>query len=103
MAATLKRLQLGYARRDAALVKQVWPSVDVRALERAFDGLQSQSVTFEQCETRVTTPTGEMQCRGVTTYVPRIGGQYRRTESRQWRFRMEKQGENWIIDSVTAR
>jgi hypothetical protein len=39
----------------------------------------------------------------VTTYVPRIGGQYRRTESRQWRFRMEKQGENWIIDSVTAR
>jgi hypothetical protein len=103
MAAALKRLQLGYARRDATLVKQVWPSVDERALARAFEGLRSQNVTFDRCETRVTAPTGEMQCHGVTTYVPRFGAQAARSESRQWRFRMEKNGENWVIDSVTAR
>jgi hypothetical protein len=103
MAVALKRLQLAYARRDAALVKEVWPSVDERALARAFEGLRSQSVTFDRCETRVTAPTGEMQCHGVTTYVPRLGGQAPRSEARQWRFRMEKNGENWVIDSVTAR
>jgi hypothetical protein len=103
MAATLKRLELAYEQRDTELVKQVWPSVDARALGRAFGNLRSQQVTFDRCETRVSEPTGEMDCRGVITYVPRVGGPDQRTESRQWRFRMEKKGDSWVIGSATAR
>jgi hypothetical protein len=103
MAQTLEYLQLAYARRDAGMVKELWPSVDARALARAFDSLRVQKLSFEACETRPQTGTGEIECRGETTYVPRVGAPYPRTESRQWRFRMERQGESWVIDSVTVR
>jgi len=103
MAATLEHLQIAYARRDALMVKEVWPSVDARALSKAFDGLRVQKLTFEACQTRAEARTGEVACRGETTYVPRVGGPDPRTESRQWRFRMAKRGADWVIDSVTVR
>ena len=103
VAEALKRLQVAYERRDARLVKAVWPSVDERALARAFDGLRSQSVTFDRCQVNVSGAAGEVECRGVTTYVPRVGGQYPRTESRQWRFRVQQSGDGWLIASAAAR
>jgi hypothetical protein len=103
VAAALKRLQAAYAQRDAALAKTVWPTVDERALARAFEGLRSQSVVFDRCQLNVAGAAGEVECRGVTTYVPRVGSQYQRTESRQWRFRVEKAGEQWVITSAAAR
>ena len=78
--------------------------MDERALARAFDGLRSQNVAFDRCQTRAASGVaGEMECRGITTYVPRVGGQYQRTESRQWRFRLQKDGESWLIASAAAR
>ena len=47
--------------------------------------------------------SADVECRGVTTYVPRVGGQYQRTESRQWTFRVEKGDEHWLISSAEAR
>jgi hypothetical protein len=101
--AALRSLQAAYERRDAKLVKAVWPSVDERALARAFDGLRSQHVTFDRCQLDVKGTAGEVECRGVTTYVPRIGGQDTRTESRQWKFRVQKGDDHWLIMSAAAR
>ena len=36
----------------------------------------------------------DVECRGVTNYVPRVGSQYQRTESRQWTFRVRKGDDN---------
>jgi len=99
----LKHLQTAYERRDATLAKAVWPTVNERALARAFDGLRSQSVTFDRCQLDVSGVAGEVACRGVTTYVPRVGSQYQRTESRQWTFRVRKDTDNWVITSAAAR
>ena len=101
--ATLRRLQLAYEQRDASLAKAVWPTVNERALARAFDGLRSQSVTFDSCWMNVFSVSADVECRGVTTYVPRVGGQYQRTESRQWTFRVEKGDNHWLITSAEAR
>jgi hypothetical protein len=99
----LRHLQVAYERRDATLAKAVWPTVNERALARAFDGLRSQSVTFDRCRLNVTGADGEVECRGVTTYVTRVGSQDRRTESRQWKFRVQKGADSWLIVSANAR
>jgi hypothetical protein len=39
----------------------------------------------------------------VTRFVPGVGGQYQRVESRQWRFRVEKAADSWLITSAAAR
>ncbi len=101
--AALGELKRAYERRDATLAKAVWPTVDARALARAFDSLKSQTVEFDGCQVKVTGGTGEVQCRGTTTYVPRVGSQFARTESRQWMFRLEKGTERWLITRAAAR
>lgn len=103
IAEALKHLQVAYERRDATLAKAVWPTVNERALARAFEGLLSQSVVFDRCQMNVSGAAGEVECRGVTTYVPRVGSQYRRTESRQWKFRVQKGDDRWLITSAAAR
>jgi hypothetical protein len=99
----LKHLEVAYGRRDATLAKAVWPTVNERALARAFDGLRSQSVTFDRCKMDVAGGAGEVECHGVTTYVTRVGSQDRRTESRQWKFRVKKADDSWLIVSAAAR
>lgn len=103
IAEALKHLELAYGRRDATLAKAVWPTVNERALARAFDGLRSQSVTFDRCKMDVAGAAGEVECHGITTYVTRVGSQDRRTESRQWKFRVKKADDSWLIVSAAAR
>ncbi len=101
--AALSQLRLAYERRDANLARVVWPTVDGRALARAFDSLRSQSVEFDQCSIEVVGGTGQVECRGRTTYVPLVGSQVARTESRQWMFTLEKGSDRWVITKAAAR
>ena len=101
--ATLRRLQLAYEQRDARLAKAVWPTVNERALARAFEGLRSQSVTFDRCRMNVLSVSADVECRGVMNYVPRVGSQDQRTESRQWTFRVRKGDDQWLITNAEAR
>ena len=101
--AALGRLQVAYEQRDASLVKAVWPTVNEKALARAFEGLRSQSITFDRCWMNVFSASADVECRGVTTYVPRVGSQSQRTESRQWTFRVQKGDDRWVITSAEAR
>lgn len=101
--ATLARYRTAYQSLDAAMARSVWPSVDARALERAFGSLKSQGLAFDGCKTDVQGPDATVACRGRATYVPRIGSQRPRTEEHQWRFRMRKIDESWLIVSADAQ
>jgi hypothetical protein len=92
-----------YERLDAQLAKQVWPAVDERALARAFEGLESQTVTFDTCSVTPGNDRVVASCRGSATYVTRMGHRISQTERRQWTFQLERSPQQWIIESVEIR
>lgn len=100
--ATLSRFGTAYSRLDAGAARAVWPSVDVRALERAFDGLKSQELRFDRCSLAVDGVRARAACTGRAVYVPRIGNQSPRTTSREWTFELKKAEQGWTIASARS-
>jgi hypothetical protein len=98
----LQRYRLAYDDLDARSVQAVWPAVNQAALARAFDGLASQSLTFDACDVRVSGDAAAATCRGSAQYVPRVGSRVARVEPRRWSFTLRKNGGDWKIDSARA-
>jgi ketosteroid isomerase-like protein len=101
--AVLQKYRAAYERLDADAARRVWPSVDVRALSRAFNGLRAQQLDFQQCDVKVRDAGASASCRGSATYVPRVGSQETRSEPRRWTFRFEKATSGWVIVRAEAR
>jgi hypothetical protein len=100
---TLARFRSAYAQLDASAAREVWPSVDVRALERAFDGLKSQELRFDRCSFTVDGARAKAACTGRAVYVPRIGNQSPRSAPREWTFELRKiEDERWTIASARS-
>jgi hypothetical protein len=97
---TLRRYRVAYDGLDARSAQAVWPSVNQAALARAFDGLASQTLTFENCDVQLHGEAATATCRGNTRYVPKIGSREPRTEPRVWNFTLSKAGSDWKIDSA---
>jgi hypothetical protein len=97
---TLAQYRAAYDLLDAQAAQAVWPSVDVRALARAFDTLASQQLAFETCELQIAGESATAECRGSATYAPKIGNRGPKLEPRRWTFRLKKQGEEWKIQSA---
>ena len=99
--------QLAYEQMDASAAQRVWPTVDVRALSRAFDSLQSQEINFHHCDLRVAGKNAQASCKGSGTFVPRVGSRDPRTVQREWSFQLEKVNDAWMIarteDSIVGR
>lgn len=96
-----------YGRLDASAVRAVWPSVDERALARAFSDLSSQTVSFDKCDIDIDSQSGgssaKASCYGKASYVGKVGSQ-QRTESRTVKFELKRDGEAWKIHKAqTAR
>ncbi len=87
---------------DAGSAQAVWPAVDQGALARAFDGLESQTLTFDECRVQLHSEAGTATatCRGTTRYVPKVGSREPRTEPRVWNFLLRKRGSEWKIESA---
>jgi hypothetical protein len=100
--AALNRYQAAYSDLDAAAAGAVWPSVDRRALARAFDGLADQSVSLGQCDVRVNGAAATAECRGQARWTPKVGGGVQ-SAARQWRFELSQAGEQWVITQATVR
>jgi hypothetical protein len=100
---TLQLYADAYERLDASAAQKVWPSVDERALARAFAGLQSQGISFERCETEVNGSEARAVCRGRAQYVPKVGRREPLTASRQWTFTLRRAGDGWQIASAEVR
>ena len=92
-----------YQRLDAEAARTVWPSVDVRALARAFDTLNSQELVFEACVFEITGEVATARCRGTATYTPKVGSRKPRLEPRQWTFHLRKMSQSWKIQSAQAK
>jgi hypothetical protein len=89
-----------YGRLDVSAVRAVWPSVDERALARAFSDLSSQTVSFDRCDIDIDPQSGgsnaRASCYGRASYVGKVGSQ-QRTESRTVRFELKRDGDAWKI------
>jgi hypothetical protein len=101
--AALHQYARAYDRLDANAVRAVWPSVDARALERAFRDLKSQTLEFDRCDIDVASMRAKAACRGRATYETRAGEQAARTEPREWTFTLQKSHEAWRIVTANAR
>jgi hypothetical protein len=100
---TLHRYADAYARLDAGAARAVWPTVDQRALARAFEGLESQGIVFEHCDVTVAGERATAACRGRAQYVPKVGSREPLVARRLWSFRLEKAGAGWQIVEAEAR
>ena len=86
---------------DAQAAAQVYPRLDVRALTRAFDDLQSQRVEFERCEVDVAgSASARASCVGRAAFVRKVGSQAPVVESRRWAFDLQKGTEGWRITNA---
>jgi hypothetical protein len=104
VAAVLNQYATAYGQLNAAAVRSIWPSVDERALARAFSNLSSQSMSFDNCDVNVTGPTAHASCRGRASYVVKVGSQERHDEPRTVRFDLKRDGDAWkIMKAETSR
>jgi hypothetical protein len=99
----LNRYAFAFSMLDAARAKAVWPTVNERSLERAFDSLETQKFDLGECAISVTMPRAVASCEGTAHYAPKVGNKKLRTERRRWTFRLQQSGEDWAIESVDSR
>jgi hypothetical protein len=92
-----------FERLDVGAAKAVWPTVDDKALKRAFEQLASQRLTLESCGIRISGSTANARCRGSATYHPRIGTRSVQIASREWTFDLSKQDTAWRIVNTFVR
>jgi hypothetical protein len=100
--AALRRYEAAYNRLDVGAVRTVWPSLDERALSRAFDSLTAQRVALENCIVDVNGNTALANCTGSASWTPKVGGG-ERSASRRWTFDLNQTDGAWRIVRVQAR
>lgn len=96
----LTQYQQAFSQLDVAAVRQVWPSVDGKALARAFDQLHQENVTFDSCDLTISGRTAVASCGGATRYVPKVGNKGERVQRQQWQFSLHQGTDAWLIDTV---
>lgn len=88
---------------DVSAAQEVWPAVNTRALNRAFEQLEEQTVSFERCQIDVRGARAKADCNGTLEYVPKVGSRDPHVDQRRWVFNLQKTSDDWVIDSVAAR
>jgi hypothetical protein len=88
---------------DVGAAQAVWPTVDGKALKRAFGQLSSQRLTLQSCGITISGSTANARCRGSATYQPRIGARDVQTASIDWAFALSKQDAAWRIVNTLVR
>jgi hypothetical protein len=99
---TVKEYTQAYSAMDVVATAAVWPSVNRRALARAYSTLKSQELDLEDCKVAITDTSATTRCRGTVEYVRKIGNPTPRTGYQDVVFRMRKLGGDWFIDDVRA-
>src|SRR4029077_19573843 len=86
----LQRYRRAYGRLNVQSAQAVYPTVNRVALARAFDGLESHSLTFDACDVEISGVLAKAICHGTAHYVPKIGSRYPRSEPLVWSFELRK-------------
>ena len=100
---TLYRYQEAFSALDSSAAHAVWPGVDVKALDRAFDQLEQQTFNLQGCNVTVAGTRADASCTGSATYARKVGNRAVREEPRQWHFSLQQRAGQWLIDRVEAR
>ena len=100
--AALTRYESAYNRLDVDAVRLIWPSLDQRALARAFDSLAAQRVALQNCNVDVSGSTARANCSGNASWTPKVGGG-ERSAARRWTFDLSEANGAWRITHVQAR
>jgi hypothetical protein len=98
----LRQFESAYEELDVVAAEKVWPSVDRRALARAFNSIRSQGLTFEKCDIRVAHLSATALCHGAIQFVPKVGSTVPFVAQQTWLFRMRKSDAAWKITDVSA-
>ena len=100
----LGRYRTAFGDLDVAGVRQVWPSVNQRSLERAFRQLEGQDLFFFSCTIDVADRRAEAACVGSSTFIPTVGNRSPQSGPSQWNFKLSKTSAGpWLIDEAQAR
>jgi hypothetical protein len=99
----LRRYARAYDSLDASAARAVWPTVNEKALARAFQDLSSQNVSFDNCDIDIRGAVANASCRGEASYVVKVGSREPRTEPRLWRFELRRDGDAWKIENAETR
>jgi hypothetical protein len=99
----LRHYERAVARKDPLGAKAVWPSLDDRALARAFNDLQSHSLALQDCRVTVDSVVARATCQGVATYLPKVGRRKPISASHEWTFNLAKEGGGWHIASAAIQ
>lgn len=97
---TIEAYRSAFDRLDAAAASAVVPSLDAKALARAFNGLASQRLDFERCDVAVDASTARATCVGRAASVPKVGSSKPRVDPRRWSFALERRGDQWHITNA---
>ena len=99
----LRRYERAVAQKDPLGAKAVWPSLDDRALARAFNDLQSHSLALQDCGVTIDSVGARATCQGVATYLPKVGRRKPISASHEWTFNLAKEGGGWHIESAAIQ
>jgi hypothetical protein len=102
LAGLLREYESAYQRRDAAAAAAVWPTVDLRALTRAFARLRMQNLEFGDCTFAVAQTEATARCVGVLRYAQRIGDAAIQTDHHVWTVEFVR-ADSWKIARITAQ
>jgi hypothetical protein len=99
----LSHYRAALGRLDPSATQAVWPTVESRALRRAFDRLEEQELEFDACDIDINGLQALASCSGRARFVPKIGHRSLRSEHREWTFYLRRGLDGWLIESVDSR
>jgi hypothetical protein len=103
LAEVLGHYEQAFDRLDAKGAAAIWPSVDARALSRAFARLRRQDIDFGNCAFLVSASDAAARCAGVLRYAQRVGDSALKTEEHVWTIEFARAGESWQIVRISAQ
>jgi hypothetical protein len=98
----IRAYERAFERLDVEATADIWPSVDQRALGRAFGTLRSQGLQIADCGITVNGAEATARCLGTLEFVPKIGRQERIVSPQLWTFSLRRRGRGWRIENVSA-
>jgi hypothetical protein len=93
----LREYTLAFERLDVQAAKAIRPSLDDRALQRAFQQLDGQQLRLGSCGVSVSGRHANAQCRGDATYRPKVGTRVMTLREMEWTFSLSRENDKWQI------
>lgn len=99
----LDRYRRAFGTLSSFEIQTFWPTVNTKALDKAFDQLERQEFEFDTCRISLAGSRADAACAGTATFVPKVGSKTPRVEPRRWTFQLVRENGAWVIERVESR